>query len=252
MQDLGHCDKKRCSGSKLVRARIVKEIRLGKQWGGVVLTPIGQNCVSAEDAPLIEGKGLAVVDCSWNRIEEVPFSKTRGVAPRLLPWLVAANPVNYGRPCKLSCAEALAAALCICGLREAAETVLSQFTWGHSFFELNDELLQRYAACSTAAEVIQTQQEYLESLTRKRSDVLGEDAYGLPPSDSSEEVSDEDTVEAVATSPENRPPHSTTDDEEPGSRKGDTDVDDRIVQAGAKISASEMASALASTHIVDA
>jgi pre-rRNA-processing protein TSR3 len=170
----------------------VKEIRLGKQWGGVVMSPRGENCVSAEDTSLIKAKGLAVIDCSWNRIDEVPFSKTRGVAPRLLPWLLAANPVNYGKPCKLSCAEALAGALYICGLREASEVVLSQFSWGHSFFELNSELLDRYAACKTAQEVIAAQQDYLENITRHPTGALEQDYYDLPASESSVDESDDE------------------------------------------------------------
>jgi hypothetical protein len=34
---------------------------------------------------------------------------------------------------------------------------MSRFKWGHSFFSTNDELLDRYAACDTAAEVIAVQ-----------------------------------------------------------------------------------------------
>jgi pre-rRNA-processing protein TSR3 len=90
-------------------------------------------CVSRQDADLIRAKGLAVVDCSWNRLDDVPFGawrvvgggesvwrprthacltrlcasplhcapsgRIRGAAPRLLPFFVAANPVNYGACC---------------------------------------------------------------------------------------------------------------------------------------------------------
>ncbi|KAK9822515.1 hypothetical protein WJX74_000149 [Apatococcus lobatus] len=168
MWDLGQCDKAKCTGTRLVRQGAMQELRLGQVFPGVVLSPKGSKCVSREDADLIQRKGLAVVDCSWNRLEDVPFARTRGVAPRLLPWLVAANPVNYGRPCKLSCAEAVAAALIICGEHAAGAGVMDRFRWGHSFMSLNEELLRRYAECQTSSDVVAVQAAFLAEVEEDR------------------------------------------------------------------------------------
>ena len=161
MWDLGQCDRKRCSGAKLVRHGVVEELRLGQRFPGVVLSPVGTRCMSAEDAGLIAQHGLAVIDCSWNQLDAVPFAKTKGHAPRLLPFLVASNPVNYGRPQKLNCAEALAAALYVSGHVDAAERVMGKFKWGHAFFSLNGEYLEAYRRCATAAEVLEAQHRIL-------------------------------------------------------------------------------------------
>jgi pre-rRNA-processing protein TSR3 len=58
-----------------VRQGVVSELRLGQVFPGVILSPSGSRCVSREDAALISAKGLAVVDCSWNRLDDVPFGE---------------------------------------------------------------------------------------------------------------------------------------------------------------------------------
>lgn len=118
------------------------------------------------------------MDCSWNKVDEVPFHKTKGLAPRLLPWLVAGNPVNYGRPCKLSCAEALAAVLIICGLKDEGAALMSKFKWGHSFLSLNDELFETYAKCETGLDVIEAQNQWLKEVQEEVKS--GKDEYDTP------------------------------------------------------------------------
>ncbi|GAU19746.1 hypothetical protein TSUD_78720 [Trifolium subterraneum] len=137
------------------------ELRVTNGFGGIALSPVGQQCVSRDDCSLIQNKGLAVVDCSWARLDDVPFVKLRCPAPRLLPWLVAANPINYGRPCQLSCVEALSAALIICGEEETANLLLGKFNWGHAFTSLNKELLKAYSKCQNSAEIITVQNDWL-------------------------------------------------------------------------------------------
>ncbi|XP_054822271.1 uncharacterized protein LOC129320728 isoform X1 [Prosopis cineraria] len=161
MWDFGQCDIKRCTGRKLSRFGLLKELRVSNGFGGIVLSPVGKQCVSREDYPLIKKKGLAVVDCSWARLDDVPFVRLRCNAPRLLPWLVAANPVNYGRPCELSCVEALSAALTICGEEETANLLLGKFKWGHAFMSLNRELLKAYSKCENGSDIVSVQNAWL-------------------------------------------------------------------------------------------
>ncbi|XP_073158318.1 uncharacterized protein [Henckelia pumila] len=170
MWDFGQCDAKRCTGRKLARFGMLKELRVNSGFGGVVLSPTGKQCVSREDLELIKRRGLAVVDCSWARLEDVPFAKLRCSAPRLLPWLVAANPVNYGRPCQLSCVEALAAALIICGETETGELLLGKFKWGHAFLSLNRELLKSYSECQNSSDIISVQNGWLSQEKPQTSD----------------------------------------------------------------------------------
>nr|CAG4650531.1 EOG090X0EVF [Sida crystallina] len=191
MWDLEHCDPKRCSGRKLARQSMVKILRLGQRFNGVVLTPVGEKCVSPGDRDVVKELGAAVVDCSWARISETPFNKMKSNNPRLLPYLVAANPVNYGKPCKLSCVEALAAVFYITGFPELARKYLDKFKWGKTFLDINSELLQKYSECKNSTEVVQVQNEHMKILEEERS---RKSEIDLPPSDS-EESSDEEVAE---------------------------------------------------------
>lgn len=169
MWDFAQCDPKRCTGARLARRGIFQSMPLKQPFRGLVLSPNGTVSVSPADAPVLDQHGLSVIDCSWARISEIPFKQMRSGHHRILPFLVAANTVNYGRPSKLSCAEAAAATLYICGKVDAALAVMSEFSWGTEFIRLNDELLELYRSCKDAEEVVQRQNEWLARAESEKS-----------------------------------------------------------------------------------
>lgn len=179
MWDFEQCDPNACSGQRLYRQNALRLLTLHDSFGGVVLTPNATAVVSPADREVVETYGAAVVDCSWKSLDSIPWSRMRMGAPRLLPLLIAANPVNYGRASKLTCAEALAAALSVVGLEDDARNVMAYFNWGESFFDLNAELLEGYRQCKDASEVTAFQDAFSrreEELRDARREMLREDA----------------------------------------------------------------------------
>jgi pre-rRNA-processing protein TSR3 len=87
-----------------------------------------------------------------------------------VPYLVAANSVNYGKPWRLNCVEALAAAFFICGHEDWAHQVLTHFSYGEPFLEINGQLLKRYAACANEDEVKKAEEIWLEKIEREYSE----------------------------------------------------------------------------------
>lgn len=150
-----------------MRLGLMRELHIGQKFAGVVIHPKAKHVLSAADAPLLEQYGAAVVEASWKRIEEVPFGRIGGKCERLLPYLVAANPTNYGRPWRLNCVEALAACFYICGHQEWAEEILSTFSYGQAFLDINEELFKRYAACKEEEEIKKAEELWMEKLERE-------------------------------------------------------------------------------------
>lgn len=100
----------------------------------------------------------------------MPWSRIGGKCERLLPYLVAANPVNYGKPWRLNCVEALAACFCICGHQDWAEIALQHFTYGKPFLEINSQLFKRYAACENEEDIKKAEEAWLAKLEKEYSD----------------------------------------------------------------------------------
>jgi pre-rRNA-processing protein TSR3 len=161
------CDPKKCTALKLKHhglVRVVTQLKfLPKR--AIALNPFSETAFSPADKERIEQFGLAALDCSWEHAQKVLMKHVRGTS-RCLPFLIAGNPVNFGKPTKLSTVEALTAALYIAGFKEEATELLSIFAWGHTFLEINNERLEEYAAARDSTEVVKLQTQFMANLKK--------------------------------------------------------------------------------------
>ncbi|KAJ1517391.1 ribosome biogenesis protein tsr3 [Coelomomyces lativittatus] len=75
MWDFDHCDPKRCSGKKLARYGLIQSLKFNQKFPGIILSPQGTRLISKSDLQLVMKKGLCVFECSWARLEDIPFHK---------------------------------------------------------------------------------------------------------------------------------------------------------------------------------
>ena len=160
------CDPKKCTALKLKRHGLIRLVHQMKflPKRAVVLNPFSQIAFSPADRKRIEDFGLVGLDCSWEHAEKVLLKHVKGTS-RCLPILIAGNPVNFGKPTKLTTVEALVAALYIAGFNEEALQLLSIFKWGHTFLEINQERLESYAKAKDSTAVVELQKQFIKTRT---------------------------------------------------------------------------------------
>jgi len=162
---LSQDDPKKCSARKMARFGFVEMVKqMGKiRRGAILLDPFAQKALSPMDIKIAVNSGVLVVDCSWMKAEEL-FPKLKAkvkLEPRALPFLVPVNPVNYGKPFKLTTLEAFASALYILGEKKHAEELMRLYKWGPHFLELNKGPLNEYSLAKDSAEVVEIQGQYV-------------------------------------------------------------------------------------------
>ncbi|MEW5760173.1 MAG: DUF367 family protein [Candidatus Thermoplasmatota archaeon] len=160
------CDPKKCTGKKLARfgyAKIVRNLN-ELRFGSLLLDPNAKTLLSKEDLPRAMKNGLVALDCSW-KFAEYEFRRLmvrRRLIPRSLPYLIPANPINFGQKYKLSTIEAFSSALIILGFREEGEALLNLFKWGKVFVDMNAQPLKDYENASSLAEIVEAEKCYVK------------------------------------------------------------------------------------------
>jgi pre-rRNA-processing protein TSR3 len=156
-------DPKKCSARKLNKfgfARLETNIRKIPK-GSIVLSPFAKKSISKEDIDIARKNGIIAVDCSWKNAESCFNLLDIKNISRSIPFVVAVNPINYGKPFKLSTLEAFATVLYIFNEIEHAKEILKLYKWAPHFLEMNKEPLEEYRKAENSGEIIKIMKQYI-------------------------------------------------------------------------------------------
>lgn len=163
-----------------------------------------------------------------------------------MPYLIAANTVNYGKPWRLNCVEALAACFYICGHEDWAKDVLKNFRYGEAFLDINSQLLKRYAACKTEEDVKRTEEEWLAKIEQEYEDSRaegGDDIWTtgntnrMPAKGISDEEEDDDEGKSESEGEENESEEEA--DKDPFAISDDSEDEEQMAEIRRKILSSK-------------
>lgn len=156
-------DPKKCSAKKLHKFGFVKlETNIRKiPKGAILLNPFVKKSFSKEDLDTAIKHGIIAVDCSWENAEYSFDFLDKICNSRALPFVIAVNPVNYGKPLKLSTLEAFATALYILDDTERVKDMLNLYKWGPQFLKMNKEPLEDYRNAKNSKEVVKIMKQYI-------------------------------------------------------------------------------------------
>ena len=152
------CAPRKCTMKQLAQRGMVRIVTAVAKIprSTLLLDPTAEQAVSPADRHL---PSITALDCSWEVLDTGAVASWRN--RRALPYLVAANPVNFGRPLRLTSVEAKAATLYILGEKEQSSAILAPFGWGLRFLEVNADPLADYAGAKDSAEVVALQALYM-------------------------------------------------------------------------------------------
>ena len=157
-------DPLKCTATKLAKFHLLRTIARPRR-DTLTLNPYSKICLTRSDRGL--SSALCVIDCSWERSNTILKNRkwlTLSLLRRL-PALLAGNPINYAKLGKLSSVEALSGALLILGYDSEALALLDKFKWGHTFYELNFDILGEYSRAENESEVYDIQRQYFQQGT---------------------------------------------------------------------------------------